>query len=76
MSPIGIYRGPFIGQRPDKGLVHPGDEMEVTDADLQSGHWEAKDAPQTPAQTPSFATGGIVSPPTATADPAAEGAAD
>lgn len=62
MSPIGIYRGPFIGQRPDKGLVHPGDEMEVTDADLQSGHWDAKDTPQIPAQTPSYQTGGIITP--------------
>lgn len=74
MSPIGIFRGPFIGERPDRGTVRPGDEMDVSDADLQSGHWDAKDQPQLAAQTQSFSPGASVVPPAAAvADPEPDG---
>ena len=37
---IGIWRGPFEGQTADGHTVAYGDTAYVTEADLESGHWD------------------------------------
>lgn len=62
------WNGPFIGQLVTGGQIvtlHPGDQAEVTAADLDSGHWTAvEQTALPPAPAPTF------SPPAA--DPPAE----
>lgn len=51
------WNGPFIGELVTGGqivTVHPGDQAQVTEQDLQSGHWTpvGQPAPTTPAYIP------------------------
>ena len=48
---IGAWAGPFVGELVGGGHVSPGDKLQVTEADLQSGHWDTSRAknPTVPA---------------------------
>lgn len=41
---IGIWRGPFPGQLANGGTVAYGQKAVVTEADLESGHWDTSRA--------------------------------
>lgn len=47
--------GPFVGHATDGSLIQPGSQHQVTDADLQSGHWQPIAPPASQPAAPSLA---------------------
>lgn len=43
---LAIWNGPFPCQVPGQGTLQPGDEAYVTEEDLLSTHWIAKEQPK------------------------------